>query len=92
VSSEIRAKVGAVLATLKPKEEQIIRLRFGIGVSDAFTLEEVGQRYEVTRERVRQIEAKALRKLVQPSRRDPLSRVFLGHAVYEDAAPPNEQS
>ena len=50
------------------KEEQIIRLRYGIGVTDALTLEEIGKRYEVTRERIRQIEVKALRDLKRPSR------------------------
>jgi len=92
VISQTRTKVSEVLATLTPKEEQIIRLRFGIGISEVLTLEEIGQRYEVTRERVRQIEAKALRKLTQPSRRDPLSRVFWGRSVDEDARAPNEQS
>ena len=57
-----------VLATLTPREEQILRLRFGIGEKSDYTLEEVGQRFQVTRERIRQIEAKALRKLCNPSR------------------------
>ncbi len=57
-----------VLATLTPREEQILRLRFGIGEKSDYTLEEVGQRFQVTRERIRQIEAKALRKLRNPSR------------------------
>ena len=57
-----------VLATLTPREEQILRMRFGIGERSDFTLEEVGQRFAVTRERIRQIEAKALRKLRNPSR------------------------
>jgi RNA polymerase primary sigma factor len=57
-----------VLATLTPREEQILRLRFGIGEKSDYTLEEVGQRFAVTRERIRQIEAKALRKLRSPSR------------------------
>jgi RNA polymerase primary sigma factor len=57
-----------VLATLTPREEQILRLRFGIGERSDYTLEEVGQRFAVTRERIRQIEAKALRKLRSPSR------------------------
>jgi RNA polymerase primary sigma factor len=61
-----------VLATLTPREEQILRLRFGIGEKSDYTLEEVGQRFAVTRERIRQIEAKALRKLRSPNR----SRVF----------------
>ena len=57
-----------VLATLTPREEQILRMRFGIGERSDFTLEEVGQRFAVTRERIRQIEAKALRKLRSPTR------------------------
>ena len=57
-----------VLATLTPREEQILRLRFGIGERSDYTLEEVGQRFAVTRERIRQIEAKALRKLRSPNR------------------------
>ena len=57
-----------VLATLTPREEQVLRLRFGIGEKSDHTLEEVGQKFSVTRERIRQIEAKALRKLRHPSR------------------------
>ena len=57
-----------MLATLTPREEQILRMRFGIGEKTDFTLEEVGQKFAVTRERIRQIEAKALRKLRQPQR------------------------
>ena len=57
-----------VLATLTPREEQVLRMRFGIGERSDHTLEEVGQKFTVTRERIRQIEAKALRKLRHPSR------------------------
>jgi RNA polymerase primary sigma factor len=57
-----------VLATLSPREEKVLRMRFGIGEKSDHTLEEVGQDFEVTRERIRQIEAKALRKLRHPSR------------------------
>jgi RNA polymerase primary sigma factor len=57
-----------VLATLTPREEKVLRMRFGIGERSDHTLEEVGQDFEVTRERIRQIEAKALRKLRHPSR------------------------
>ena len=56
-----------VLATLTPREEKVLRMRFGIGEKSDHTLEEVGQDFEVTRERIRQIEAKALRKLRHPS-------------------------
>nr|WP_229519388.1 sigma-70 family RNA polymerase sigma factor [Massilia rhizosphaerae] len=82
-SEQARFKVAEVLAGLKPKEEQILRLRFGIGIPDALTLEDVGQRYEVTRERVRQIEAKALRKLRVPSKIDLLSHVLFGHSPHK---------
>ena len=57
-----------VLTTLTPREEKVLRMRFGIGEKSDHTLEEVGQDFEVTRERIRQIEAKALRKLRHPSR------------------------
>jgi RNA polymerase primary sigma factor len=57
-----------VLATLTPREEKVLRMRFGIGEKSDHTLEEVGQGFAVTRERIRQIEAKALRKLRHPSR------------------------
>jgi RNA polymerase primary sigma factor len=76
--SELREAIVRVLSTLKPKEAQILRLRFGIGVPDSLTLDEIGQRYEVTRERIRQIEAKALRKLRHPSRADALANVGFG--------------
>ena len=57
-----------MLATLSPREERVLKMRFGIGERSNHTLEEVGQDFEVTRERIRQIEAKALRKLRHPSR------------------------
>ena len=57
-----------MLASLTPREERILRMRFGIGMNKDHTLEEVGQQFSVTRERIRQIEAKALRKLKHPSR------------------------
>ena len=56
------------LATLTPREERVLRMRFGIGMNTDHTLEEVGLQFSVTRERIRQIEAKALRKLKHPSR------------------------
>jgi len=67
-----------VLATLTPREEQILRLRFGIGERHDYTLEEVGQRFSVTRERIRQIEAKALRKLRVPDRTCSLEKFVQG--------------
>jgi RNA polymerase primary sigma factor len=57
-----------VLASLTPREERIVRMRFGLGMNNDHTLEEVGKRFSLTRERIRQIEAKALRKLRHPSR------------------------
>lgn len=65
---EISGYIQKVLGTLTPKEEKVIRMRFGIGVDRDHTLEEVGRDLFITRERVRQIEAKALRKLKHPSR------------------------
>lgn len=68
----------SALASKNRKEEMILRLRFGIGVNEALTLEELGMRFEVTRERIRQIEAKAIRKLQHPSRSEPFARMVLG--------------
>jgi len=68
MSLHLRDQTRKVLATLTPREEQVLRLRFGIGERSDHTLEEVGTRFAVTRERIRQIEAKALRKLRHPSR------------------------
>jgi RNA polymerase primary sigma factor len=73
VSHSLEETTRKVLATLTPREERVLRMRFGIGENTDHTLEEVGQNFEVTRERIRQIEAKALRKLRQPSRRKRLS-------------------
>jgi RNA polymerase primary sigma factor len=68
IQSNLRETTTQVLASLSPREERILRMRFGIGVKVDHTLEEVGQQFSVTRERIRQIEAKALRKLKHPSR------------------------
>ncbi|MCP5405324.1 MAG: RNA polymerase sigma factor RpoD [Pseudomonadaceae bacterium] len=68
VNSNLRDSVTQVLASLTPREERVLRMRFGIGMSTDHTLEEVGQQFNVTRERIRQIEAKALKKLRHPSR------------------------
>ena len=68
MSHNLAENTRKVLATLSPREEQVLKLRFGIGERANHTLEEVGQDFEVTRERIRQIEAKALRKLRHPSR------------------------
>ncbi|OFW96615.1 MAG: RNA polymerase sigma factor RpoD [Alphaproteobacteria bacterium RIFCSPHIGHO2_12_FULL_45_9] len=68
IQSNLRETTTRVLATLTPREERVLRMRFGIGMNTDHTLEEVGQQFNVTRERIRQIEAKALRKLKHPSR------------------------
>ncbi len=68
ISSNLAEQTRKVLATLTPREEKVLRMRFGIGERSDHTLEEVGQDFDVTRERIRQIEAKALRKLRHPSR------------------------
>ncbi|MEA2083808.1 MAG: sigma-70 family RNA polymerase sigma factor [Thermodesulfobacteriota bacterium] len=71
-SQELTERVTSILATLSPREEKIIRLRFGIGERAEFTLEEIGKRFNVSRERIRQIEKKALNRLRHSSRRDKL--------------------
>lgn len=68
IQSNLRETTTRVLSTLTPREERVLRMRFGIGMNTDHTLEEVGQQFNVTRERIRQIEAKALRKLKHPSR------------------------
>ena len=68
INSNLRETTTRVLSSLTPREERVLRMRFGIGVNSDHTLEEVGQQFTVTRERIRQIEAKALRKLKHPSR------------------------
>jgi RNA polymerase primary sigma factor len=78
IQSNLRETTTLVLASLTPREERILRMRFGIGMNSDHTLEEVGQQFSVTRERIRQIEAKALRKLKHPSRSRVL-RSFLDH-------------
>ncbi len=78
VYTSLEEQTRKVLATLTPREEQILRMRFGIGEKSDYTLEEVGQRFAVTRERIRQIEAKALRKLRHPSRAKTIE-AFIGN-------------
>jgi len=68
IQTNLREATTRVLASLTPREERVLRMRFGIGMNTDHTLEEVGQQFNVTRERIRQIEAKALRKLKHPSR------------------------
>jgi RNA polymerase primary sigma factor len=76
IQSNLRETTTRVLASLTPREERIVRMRFGLGMNSDHTLEEVGQQFSVTRERIRQIEAKAIRKLKHPSRSRVL-RAFL---------------
>jgi RNA polymerase primary sigma factor len=76
VHSNLRETTTRVLSSLTPREERVLRMRFGIGMNTDHTLEEVGQQFNVTRERIRQIEAKALRKLKHPTRSKKL-RSFL---------------
>ena len=82
ININLKDQTSAVLQTLTPREEQVIRMRFGIGDGSEHTLEEVGQRFSVTRERIRQIEAKALRKLRHPSRTRKL-KTFLENMTKE---------
>ena len=78
INGNLRETTTRVLASLTPREERVLRMRFGIGMNTDHTLEEVGQQFSVTRERIRQIEAKALRKLKHPSRSRKL-RSFLDY-------------
>lgn len=77
IQSNLREVTTRILSTLTPREERVLRMRFGIGMYTDHTLEEVGHQFHVTRERIRQIEGKALRKLAHPSRSRKL-RTFLG--------------
>ena len=78
IQGNLKETTSRVLSALTPREERVLRMRFGIGMNTDHTLEEVGQQFNVTRERIRQIEAKALRKLKHPSRSRKL-RAFLEH-------------
>ena len=68
IHSDLKKSINQILSTLTPREERVLRMRFGLGTQSDNTLEEVGKQFTVTRERIRQIEAKALRKLKHPSR------------------------
>ena len=76
IHSDLKKSINQILSTLTPREERVLRMRFGLGTNADNTLEEVGKQFTVTRERIRQIEAKALRKLKHPSRSKKL-RSFL---------------
>jgi RNA polymerase primary sigma factor len=73
IKQSLRANLDQVLSTLSPREERVLRMRFGIDTAVDLTLEEVGKNFSVTRERIRQIEAKALKKLKHPNRKDRLT-------------------
>ncbi len=75
--TNLREQTQSVLKSLTPREEKVLKMRFGVGGGSEHTLEEVGQNFTVTRERIRQIESKALRKLRHPSRSKTL-RIFMG--------------
>jgi RNA polymerase primary sigma factor len=83
ININLKEQTESVLKTLTPREEQVIKMRFGLGDGSEHTLEEVGQRFSVTRERIRQIEAKALRKLRHPSRSRMLKAFLEGSVVRE---------
>jgi RNA polymerase primary sigma factor len=83
ININLKEQTESVLKTLTPREEQVIKMRFGLGDGSEHTLEEVGQRFSVTRERIRQIEAKALRKLRHPSRSRML-KAFLEGSISHD--------
>ena len=97
INLNLREQTAEVLKTLSPREEKIIKMRFGLQDGSEHTLEEVGQHFAVTRERIRQIEAKALRKLRHPSRSHRLrafldtssSRIDLPHALHESSPAPD---
>lgn len=76
------------LSTKDRKEERVLRLRFGIGVDEVLTLDEIGMRFELTRERIRQIEAKAIKKLQHPVRSEPFARMVLGMASKKNPLAP----
>jgi RNA polymerase sigma factor (sigma-70 family) len=80
---ELAAHVRDMLDTLTPRESKILRMRFGIELDCDYTLEEVGRTLDVTRERIRQIEAKAMRKMKHPSREDALRYVWMPEYYYE---------
>ncbi len=77
INTNLREATTKILSSLTAREERVLRMRFGIGMNSDHTLEEVGQQFSVTRERIRQIEAKALRKLKHPSKVETTERVSL---------------
>lgn len=86
---QLNQAVGDYISSLSAKEERVLRMRFGIGVGVALTLDEIGMRFEVTRERIRQIEAKALRKLRHPGRSEHFARMVLGLELKKNQLAPS---
>jgi RNA polymerase primary sigma factor len=84
--SNLQSVTTRVLATLTPREEKVLRMRFGIGMNSDHTLEEVGQQFSVTRERIRQIESKALRKLKHPIRSKKLNSFRSGASKQDNCS------
>ena len=82
IKSNLSEATTKILSTLTPREERVLRMRFGVGMNTDHTLEEVGLQFSVTRERIRQIEAKALRKLKHPSRSKQLKKIYLLIRLY----------
>jgi RNA polymerase primary sigma factor len=90
IQANLRETTTRVLASLTPREERVLRMRFGIGMNTDHTLEEVGQQFSVTRERIRQIEAKALRKLKHPSRSRKLRSFLDSYIALEIPGDPHD--
>ena len=93
-NNDLKERVREVLKTLTPREEKVLKMRFGIDVASEHTLEEVGKDFSVTRERIRQIEVKALRKLRHPSRSKKLKTFFekeFDQEFLEDNTPDNDE-
>ena len=87
IQGSLRSDTTRVLASLTPRENRVLRMRFGIGTGDDNVLEEVGQQFSVTRERIREIEAKALKKLKHPSRSRKLRAFLDGEPLASDSDP-----
>ena len=87
----LRQRINDVLKTLTYREREILKLRYGIGDGYTYTLEEVGRIFKVTRERVRQVESKAIRKLQHPVRRQRLASFLPGHLADLESEPETEQ-
>lgn len=92
--TQLNRAVGSFISSLSTKdrkEERVLRMRFGVGVHEALTLDEIGMRFGVTRERIRQIESKAIRKLRHPGKSEPFARTVLGVQPEQNPLSPNAQ-